>query len=68
MTQTLSKNPSRLSLDCILCMAFLSYDSKEWKKAKEYFDTAYFVSPYFHIMILEIKTNRRKLLIRDVPH
>jgi hypothetical protein len=43
-------------------MAFLSYDSKEWKKAKEYFDTAYFVSAVFFLNILEIKTDRRELL------
>ncbi len=43
MSENTSKNPSRLSLDCLLCIAFLSYDSKEWKQAKDNFDTAYFV-------------------------
>jgi hypothetical protein len=49
-------------------MAFLSYDSKEWNKAKEYFDTAYFVSFIIIYIILEIKADWGELLSRDVPH
>ena len=33
----------RLVLDCQLCLAFISFDLKEWAQAKEFFDQAYFV-------------------------
>jgi hypothetical protein len=49
-------------------MAFLSYDAKEWNKAKEYFDTAYFVSALIAYIILEIETDRGELPCRDVSH
>ena len=36
----------RMQLECLLCMAYISFDKKDWQKAKDNFDEAYFVS-YF---------------------
>ena len=36
----------RMQLECLLCMAYISFDKKDWQEAKDNFDEAYFVS-YF---------------------
>jgi hypothetical protein len=33
-----------MKLDCLLCLALITFDGKEWLKAKEYFNEAYFVA------------------------
>ncbi|TNV82681.1 hypothetical protein FGO68_gene15690 [Halteria grandinella] len=41
---TSSKNHPRVSLDCLLCLAFISFDKQDWRLAKDLFDKAYFKS------------------------
>ena len=34
----------RMQLECLLCMAYISFDKKNWLQAKHFFEDAYFVS------------------------
>ena len=34
----------RMQLECLLCMAYISFDKKNWQQAKYFFDDAYNVS------------------------
>ena len=34
----------KMQLECLLCLAYISFDKQAWAEAKEYFDEAYFVS------------------------
>ena len=34
----------RMQLECLLCMAYISYDKKQWLDAQNYFDQAYKVA------------------------
>ena len=34
----------RMQLECLLCMAYISFDKKNWQQAKYFFDEAYNVS------------------------
>ena len=34
----------RMQLECLLCMAYISFDKKEWQEAQTYFDLAYTVA------------------------
>jgi hypothetical protein len=33
-----------MKLDCLLCLAFIAFDRKEWEKARDYFNEGYFVA------------------------
>jgi len=34
----------RMQLECLLCMAYISFDKKNWQQAQQYFDRAYKVA------------------------
>ena len=34
----------RMQLECLLCMAYISYDKKDWQDAQTYFNHAYNVA------------------------
>ena len=34
----------QMQLECLLCLAYISFDNQQWNSAKKYFDEAYFVS------------------------
>ena len=34
----------KMQLECLLCMAYISFDKKNWQQAKYFFDDAYNVS------------------------
>ena len=34
----------RMQLECLLCMAYISFDKKDWEQAQLYFDEAYSVA------------------------
>lgn len=34
----------RMQLECLLCMAYIGFDKKNWLLAKSHFDEAFFVS------------------------
>ncbi len=33
-----------MQLECLLCMAYISFDKKNWQQAQHYFDEAYLVA------------------------
>ena len=45
-----------MHLECLLCLAFISFDKSEWQGAEEFFNQAYFVS------------NKDKLIYLSLTH
>jgi len=33
-----------MKLDCLLCLAYIAFENKDWEKAKDHFNEAYFVA------------------------
>ena len=36
----------KMHLECLLCLAYISFDKSEWQGAEDFFNQAYFVSVY----------------------
>jgi hypothetical protein len=39
-----------MQLECLLCLAYICFDAKEWTQAQKYFEQAYGVSNHYSLI------------------
>jgi uncharacterized protein HemY len=49
----------KMQLECLLCLAYIGFDEKDWKQAQTYFDKAYNVSVKISADFLDCEGDER---------
>ena len=47
-----------MQLECLLCLAYICFDAKQWKQAQKYFERAYEVSRLFGLIRVGCKRDK----------